>query len=306
MPAAERSRRLVAAGMTAVLLAACPVRGQELEPRAYSPAPTGTTFLAIAATRSTGGVFTDPSSVLTDVEADIGILGLGVGYTFGLLGKSALVLGLVPVAWGEARGAVGEDRLETSRRGLADPRVKLSAILAGSRAMTPAEFARAPRRPIVGTSLTVVLPVGQYSPAKLVNLGSNRWSLKPEVGISVPVGRWTIESYAGLWVFTDNGAFYPGRSLRAQDRIVTIQGHVSYTFGPRGWLAVDATWYGGGQIRVDSVEGGAPYRNTRFGVTWAVPIGDRQSLKASYSRGAAARVGADFTTFSGAWQIVIF
>jgi hypothetical protein len=305
MPAA-RSTGVLAAGVIAALAAAGSATAQDLEPRAYSPSPSGTTFLVVAATRSAGGVFTDPSAQLTDVEAEIGILSLGFGHSFALLGKSALVLGLVPIAWGEARGQVGEARRETSRRGLADPRVKLSVILSGFRPMTPAEFARAPRRPIVGASLTVVPPMGQYQPSKLVNLGSNRWSFKPEIGMSLPAGRWTLEGYAALWVFTDNDAYYPGSAVRAQEPIPAVQGHVSYTLGRRGWLAVNATWYGGGQATVDGVDSGAPYRNARLGATWAIPIGRQQSFKVAYSTGAATRVGADFRTLSVAWQVVLF
>lgn len=290
--------------VTPFLLGVGSAAGQELEPRAYSPSPVGTTFVVVTATRSTGGVFTDPSAPLTDVEAEVGVLGLGVGHSLALFGKSALVLGLLPFAWGDASGNVGEERREASRRGLADPRVKLSLILAGSRPMTGAEFARRRRGPIVGTSVTVVAPLGQYESTKLVNLGSHRWSLKPEVGVSLPFGRWTVDTYAGVWLFTDNDAYFPGSAHRQQDPVVAVQGHVSYTLGRRAWLAVNGTWYGGGRLTVNGAKSADPYRNARLGVTWAVPVGARQSLKVAYSAGAATRIGADFRTFSGAWQVL--
>ena len=305
MPTA-RPWKSIAWGLALVLLAVRSVAGQELEPRAYSPSPSGTTFVVVSTTRSVGGVFTDPSTPLTDVEAEVGILGLAMGHVFALIGKSAIVLGLVPITWGEATGSIGEDRRQASRRGLADPRIKFSMILSGSPPMTPAEFARRPRRPIVGSSLTVVPPIGQYDSTKLVNLGSNRWSFKPEVGVSLPAGRWTVDAYAGVWFFTDNDAYYPGRSRRHQDSVFAVQGHVSYTLGRRAWAAVNATWYTGGQLSVDGAKAADPYRNTRLGATVAIPLGTRQSLKVAYSAGAATRIGADFRTLSGAWQLVIF
>lgn len=304
-----RTPRRADAGVTSlvtVLLLAWPAAGQELEPRAYSPSPSGTTFFAVSATQSSGEVFTDPSAALTDVEADVRILGLAAGHVFPLIGKSAMVFGVVPIAWGEARGSIGENEKAASRRGLADPRVRLSVILAGAPPMTLAEFARAPRRPIVGTSLTVVPPLGQYESRKLVNLGSNRWSFKPEVGVSVPFNRWTFDAYASLWLFTANNAYYPGLSRRRQDPVFAAQGHVSYTLGRRAWVAVNTTWYAGGHVTVDGGEVGIPYRNLRLGATWSVPIGTRQSLKVAYSAGATTRSGADFRTISGAWQLVVF
>jgi hypothetical protein len=279
---------------------------QDLEPRAYSPSPVGTSFIVISATRSAGGVFTDPSVQITDVEATVGILGLAAGHTFGIAGKQALLLVALPIAWGKASGQIGEDRREASRRGLADPRIRLSMILAGSPAMTPAEFVKAPRRTIVGASLTLAPPLGQYDSTKLVNLGANRWSFKPEVGVSHPVGRWTFDAYAGLWLFTENDAYYPGSSTRTQDPIFALQGHVSYTLGRRSWIAVNGTWYSGGRTAIDGVDKGDLLRNTRLGATYSLPIGTRQSLKAAYSAGATTRVGADFRTLSLAWQILFF
>ena len=215
--------------------------GQELEPRAYSPSPIGTTFLVVSATRSAGGVLTDPTLPIADVDAEAGVLGLAVGHVFRLAGKQALVLGLLPVTWADASGQVGEDRRSVSRRGLADPRVKLSVILRGSPAMTPAEFVKAPRRTVLGASFSVVPPAGQYDQTKLINLGANRWSFKPELGVSYPSGRWTIDAYAGVWFFTDNDTFYPVTSHREQNPIVALQGHVSYALARRAWLAFDGT-----------------------------------------------------------------
>ena len=290
----------------AALLQAGAIAAQELEPRAYSPSPTGTTFIAVTATRSAGGVFTDPSAPIKDTDAEIGVLGLGIGYSFGLFGKSALVLGALPVTWGKVSGAIQEERHEVTRRGLADPRIKMSMILAGSKAMRSAEFARAPRRTIVGASVTVVPPVGQYDPVKLVNLGSNRWAFKPEVGLSIPLQRWTLDTYAAVWMFTDNGEYFRGGSVRHQDPIVALQAHVVYTLARRAWLAGDMTWYGGGESTVDGAPASGSYHNTRLGGTFALPIGTRQSVKVGYSTGATTRLGADFQTITIGWQWVIF
>ena len=260
----------------------------------------------MTATRSAGGVFTDPSVPIKNAEAEVGVLGLGVGYSFGLFGKSALVLGALPVTWGRVSGEIREDRQEATRRGLADPRLKLSVILAGSKAMSPAEFARAPHRTIVGASVTVVPPVGQYNGSKLVNLGSNRWAFKPEVGLSIPVQRWTFDTYAAIWVFTDNDEYFTGRSVRHQEPIVAVQAHVVYTLARRGWLAGDLTFYEGGESTVDGAPASGAYHNTRVGGTFAWPIGQRQSVKVGYSAGATTRLGADFQTLTVGWQMLFF
>jgi hypothetical protein len=145
--------------------------------------------------------------------------------------------------------------------------VKLSMILSGSPPMRPADFARAPRRTILGTSLTVAPPTGQYDAAKLINLGSHRWAFKPEIGLSHPIGQWTFDTYAGVWFFTENDTFYPGLSTRHQNPILAIQGHASYTFRRRSWLAINGTWFTGGRTSIDGVEKADLQRNTRLGAT---------------------------------------
>jgi hypothetical protein len=299
--------RIHAAVIPAALLAGLlpsGARAQELEPRAYSPSPVGTTFVLVSATRSSGGVFTDPSAPITDVEATVGVLGLTAGHVFGVARRQAQLLALLPIAWGDASGSIGEDRRQASRRGLADARVRFSVILAGAPAMRPEAFARARRRPILGTSVTVAPPTGQYDPARLVNLGAHRWGIKPEIGLSYPAGRWTVDGYVAVSWFTRNPSYYPGESLREQAAVLGIQGHVSRTIGRRAWVAANFTWYRGGTTRIDGIDKADLQQNTRLGLTWSQPLTGRYSIKLAYSTGATTRVGADFNTVTVAWQMV--
>jgi hypothetical protein len=278
---------------------------QELEPRSYSPSPVGATFLVIAYTNTTGGVLFDPSLPFSDVDANLDALALGYGRTFGLFGRSASALIALPYVRGDLSGNVGEQARAISRSGLADPRIKLSVNLLGGPALTPAEFARRTPVTTLGASLTVVPPTGQYDSSKLINIGSNRWSFKPEIGVSVPLDRWYLEGYAGVWLFTDNDDFFGGQH-REQDPITSFQLHASYTFRPRLWLAVDSTWYTGGRSTVDGARRNDLQSNARIGVTLSLPLGARQSLKLTWTDGATTRIGGDFSTFGVAWQYAWF
>ena len=298
----------VRAAATIACLLAMPgaALAQDLEPKAYSSSPVGAAFLVVGLGRSSGSVLTDPTLPLTDVEARINGLPIAAGYTFGLFGRLALVTAALPYTWGDVSGQVGEEARAVSRSGLADSRAKLSINLIGNPALGLREYVKAPRKAIVGTSLTVVAPTGQYDGARLINLGTNRWALKPEVGVSVPKGRWDVDAYLGVWLFTDNDDFYPGGRVRSQDRVVAFQGHVSYTFRPRLWAAVNATWYQGGGA---TVEGGQPsdsMNNARLGATVSFPMGRQQSLKVAYSSGLAVRTGTNFRTLSVGWQWLRF
>jgi hypothetical protein len=293
------SRSLIAC---IVLLAAAPAAAQDLEPKAYSASPVGTTFLVAGAARSTGSVVFDPTLPFKDVEAGINGLVVGAGTTFALFGKLALVSGTFPYAWGDISGLVGEEAREVTRAGLADTRVRLSINLLGNPAMRVRDFVKAPRRTIVGASVAVSAPSGQYDSTKLINLGTNRWAFRPEVGVSVPLGRWDLDAYLGAWLFSTNPDFYPGGLTRTQDPVVALQAHVSYTFKPRLWLAVNSTWYAGGDAQVDDGPPSGAVNNSRLGATLSVPTGRQQSFKVSYSSGVAVRTGTDFKTITVAWQ----
>jgi len=303
----ELARSLPRLSAFILLLTWCSSLAQELEPRAYSPSPVGTTFMLIALGRSTGGVTLDPSIPLTNVSATLYSSALGVGRTFDLLGRQALVTVALPYAWGDISGEVQERKGTISRSGLADLKARFSVNLYGSPALSPREFAKARRRtPLVGASLSMNAPSGQYDPAKLINLGTNRWAFRPEVGISIPVKKLDLDFYYGVWLFSDNSRFYPGTASRTQDILSAAQAHVSYTFRRNLWCAVDSTWYGGGASHINNGPATGRQSSSRIGVTVSVPLANRQSLKIAYSSGVTAQVGSSFSTVSVSWQHVWF
>jgi hypothetical protein len=258
--------------------------------------------------RSSGEVVFDPTIPLTDVQADIYKPTVGLGRTLGILGRQALITAAMPYAFGSVEGNIGvEGRQSITRSGLGDFPVKLSINLHGNPALPPAEFFKAYRRTLlVGTSLTVQIPFGQYDPAKLINLGTNRWAVKPEIGVSYPMKKFYLDFYTGVWLFTENTHFFPGESLREQDPLLSLQAHISYTFRPQLWLAFDSTWYNGGSTYLN---GGPPSQrqsNSRVGATLVLPLSKHQSLKFAWSTGATGRIGSDFRTIGVAWQFLWF
>jgi hypothetical protein len=292
-----------AAGMLCLLLLAAPLSAQDLDPRAYAWAPVNGTFLSVGFALSHGGVLTDPTLPVTDINATVESPSLGVGRSFGLFGKTAQAFAALPYSWAQVSGNVLEQARSITRAGLSDMRLRLSVLVRGAPAASVLEIAKAPRRTVLGTSLTVVAPTGQFFPDRLINLGTNRWAFKPEFAVSQPIGqRWLFDVYAGLWLFTTNGSFYPGTSVRTQAPMGAFQAHLSYNFQRQLWAAFDATYYVGGTSTVQGVGNNDRQANARVGGTLALPVGKRHSIKLAVSRGAVIRFGANFTTVSVGWQ----
>jgi hypothetical protein len=292
-----------AAIVLSLLLVAAPAAAQDLDPRAYARVPVNGTFLVSGFSLSHGGVVTDASLPLTDVHATVETPSLGIARSFSLFGQTAQAFAALPYSWAQVSGNLVGEAKQTTRAGLSDMRIRLSVLLRGARAASVLEIAKAPRRTILGASVTVVAPTGQYFPDKLINLGTNRWTVKPEFAVSQPLGkRWLVDTYAALWVFTANNSFYPGTWVRTQSPIGAIQAHISYSFRPLTWAAFDATYYVGGRTTVQGVANDDRQSNSRVGATLALPVGRRHSVKLAVSRGAIIRYGADFSTISLAWQ----
>jgi hypothetical protein len=296
--------RGAAALAAAFLLLPQPARGQELEPRAYAANPVNIGFAVAAFGYSTGGVLFDPAAPFTDVTARLYSLAPAAGVTFGLFGRSASASAALPYAWGNIRGNVGETAGSIERSGLADARLRFSINLVGGPALPMSAFVR--RRPgtIVGTSLTISVPTGQYYSDKLINLGTNRWGFKPEVGISYPTGRWTLELYSGCWFFTRNPSYFGGSTQDVRP-LMSVQSHVAYTFRPGLWLAADGTFYAGGRRVLDGQPALERQENTRVGLTLSLPVSRIHSIKVSWSTGATVRLGGDFDTIGLAWQTTL-
>ena len=296
--------RILAAAIVCAVLAASNAAAQEMEPRAYSPSPVGVSYLVVSSSWSSGSVVFDPTVPITDVDAKVGGFVLAIGHAFDFFGRLGMVTASMPYATADLTGRVQEQEASTSRSGLGDARFRLAVNLRGNPAMTPREFARTPRQPIIGTSVTISAPTGQYYPGKLINIGNNRWAVKPEVGVSVPYRRLDADAYLGVWLFTPNSDFYPGGREREQDPVLALQAHVSYTLKPRLWLAVDSTWYSGGQTRVDEGDPSTSVKNARLGVTLSLPVAARSSLKIAYGNGIVVRSGTNFSTVAVAWQLL--
>lgn len=279
------------------------IKGQDLDPRAYVRVPVKSNAIIAGFSYMSGSIVTDPSLPVKDIKATVQVPSLGYLRSFNLFGLTAQALVALPYTWAQVSGKVAEQQNSITRSGLADMRLRLSVLLIGGAAADMEEIKKAPRKTILGISVNINAPSGQFFPDKLINIGMNRWAFRPELALSQPVGkRWMIDLYSGIWLFTDNTSFYPGNSTRSQDPMLSFQGHLSYNIRPFLWVALNATYYVGGQSRVNSIYSDDRQSNARVGVTTAIPFSKRSAIKLSASTGAIVRIGQNFTTYSFGYQ----
>ena len=283
------------------MLLAAPAIGQQLEPRAYSNVPVGLNFVIAGYTYSTGGLATDPSQKLENAHLDIHAPFVAYAHAFDAWGKSAKFDAVLGAACLSGTAEANGTPVSRDICGGLDPAFRVSVNLYGAPAMSLSEFRNYRQDLIVGVSFQVVAPFGQYDESRLVNLGTNRWTLHPELGVSKKLGQLIVEGALGVRFFTDNDDYFGGQT-REQDPIVSTQVHLIYEFRGGAWLAVNGTYYTGGRTTVNGMEQNNELSNSRLGATLALPVDRNNSVKVHASSGVSVRAGEDFRTVGIAWQ----
>ena len=282
-------------------LVACMAGAQEIEPRAYSNAPVGLNFLIAAYAHSQGGLATDPSLPLEDAHLKIDSGVLAYVRTLDLWGKLGKFDVILPYSQLSGTALFAGTPAERHVVGMGDPRLRVAINLYGMPAVSMAEFAAQREDLVIGTSVQVSAPGTQYDPNRVVNLGTNRWSIKPDIGFSRAFGAYMLDLTAGVTFFTDNDDFYGGKHLE-QAPLYSMQANLSYSFSGGAWAALGATFYTGGQTTLDGVRKDDAMRNSRAGLIVALPVDRHNSIKFNVSRGATTRIGTAFSTLGVAWQ----
>jgi hypothetical protein len=289
--------------LSLVLLAlgTTPLVAQSLDPRSYVNTPVGMQFVIGGYVYSEGNVLFDPSVPIENAE--LTLHGPVAAYAraldlWGLSGKVDAVAGFVCA---DGNAEVDGEYRERHVCGLTDPVARISVNFLGAPALRLPAFAKYRQDLLVGASLRVAAPLGQYDPDKLVNIGTKRWSFKPEVGVSKAIGRTLLEFLGSATFYTTNPDFYVDRVL-TQAPLYAGQINVVYSLRSGIWAALGGTLYGGGRTTINGVESDAWQQDSRLGLTVAIPISRHNSLKLYGSTGVSTRTGTDFDTVGLAWQ----
>jgi hypothetical protein len=294
----------IAAGSSQLLSA------QDLAPRAYVITPLHANVITLTWAYYDGNINYNGALPISGATGTYSVPIFSYYHSFGFFGRSANIVASLPYGVGNFRGTAFGAEQHLYRSGLLDSVFRISVNLKGGPAMPPQKFIKWKQKVLLGASLKVMAPTGQYDPTKLINWGTNRWSFKPEFGYSQRWGgKWVLDGYVGVWFFTTNTDFWSRNMYFARTRsqsqspIGALEGHLSYDFKPRLWASLDGNFWFGGKTAVNGVQNPLSQEaNSRIGGTVAIPITKHQSLKFSYSTGTYIRFGGNYQNVSAAWQ----
>jgi hypothetical protein len=291
----------VAFAIIATVFMVANAKAQDAEPRSYTNTPVGLNFLIAGYLYSQGKIAFDPTLSIADAQFDTHTEALVYVRSLDVWGKSAKFDVIVPYSSFFAHGLVDDQPRTREMSGLGDPRFRFSINLLGAPALSAKEFANYKQDLIIGASLQVSAPLGQYDDSKLLNLGNNRWSFRPELGISKAWGPWTAEVVPSVTFFTNNTDFYYGNTF-AQAPIYTVRGDIIYNFESGAWVSLDGIYFTGGRSTLNGMRDNNEQTITRAGLTLALPVDRYNSIKFNASTGISTRTGSEFSAVGIAWQ----
>lgn len=277
------------------------LQAQDLEPRTYTNIPMGQNFVGVGYVYSDGNINPAASAPIEDVSLTIKGTAAAYARSLDLWGKA----GKIDVGWSrlcfKGSGLVRGVRVKGDRCGSADPAVRLSYLFYGAPSMNMKEFRKNPPGRVIGVSLKVRPPLGDYNNENLINTGSNRWTFKPEIGISNVYGKWSIDGALAVRLYTDNDNF-AGNNKFEQDPLYQFQTHLIYSLPKGRWVSFNANYFWGGETHTNGIEADDRQENSRVGLTLAWPLNAQHSLKFYANRGVVTNIGNDSDTFGVLWQ----
>ena len=273
----------------------------DMEPRRWSHLPVDSNIFGAAAVHTNTDISFDPVLKIEDGDAEADTVITSYLHSFNLLGKTARLDFRLPYQHIEWKGKLdGQDR-KVNREGLGDPLIRLSVNFLGAPALKGEAF-RSYRsdhksNTVVGAALGIVVPLGQYKKDKLLNIGQNRYIIRPQLGLVHTRNSWSYEVTGTLNFFTDNNDFWGGNK-REQKVLSSLQTHVVHTFKNRMWGSLSAAYDWGGETKINGIDKDDKRENLFFAVSTGLPLSRTSSIKFAYVGGRTQKdLGTDSDHF---------
>jgi hypothetical protein len=275
---------------------------QFTDPRNYENTPIDTNQLQVSYTYVHANASIDTSLVVAGARFDLnqGI----IDYTryFGLLHRMMWAEATMPIA--NLSGSIRGTNVQGSVTGAGDTSYTVAMLVSGGPALTEAEFADHHPTTTLGASLATIAPTGLYESNKILNLGSNRWSFKPEVALSNPFGpeqKFEFDAYVNAYLYTDNTSYH-GKQRLSQEPMPGVEGHLSYSFNDKFWASLDARYSFHGTTFVNRISQNDAQQNLIGGSELSVSLTRRNSLVLKFSKALVHQNGPSLTGFSMAYD----
>lgn len=273
-------------------------RAQFTDPRNYENFPVGVNQLELAYSYSHANSSIDPAIVIAGAKLNLNQTSIGYTRYFSFFHRMAWVEPSVPIA--VLNGSISGTNVSGSVTGTGDSSYEFATLLKGGAALSVEEFTNYKPTTTVGVSVAVTAPTGLYDSDRVLNLGSDRWSFKPEVAVSYPFGpqqKWAVDGYANSYFYTANTS-YRGVEILRQEPLPGFEGHISYSFLDSVLVSLDARCSFRGVTSVNGVNQNDSQSNFILGSEVIIDLNARNSLSVTLAKAVVHQNGPAVTGIS--------
>jgi len=264
--------------------------------------------LAVGYAHSSGDILFDPLLQAEDVTFKVNTVIISYVRPFRIGNKAARFDIVAPYTNATWKGLLNGEPAQVNRDGFADPRLRLSINLTGAPLGTGKELqeymATHPVNTTIGVSLAVTVPLGQYFEEKLINLGQNQFTFRPQIGVVHNWKKWSYELTGSVSFFSKNPNFSSGQD-KSLDPVFALQTHLIKTFKPRYWASLSLAYGLGGQSVVNRQPNNDERGNIQYGLAFGFPLIKKQSVKLFYVRSETLKdLGSNINVLGVGWSVL--
>jgi hypothetical protein len=262
------------------------------EPRSYLNVPKGTQSLGVYYSYANANFPSlQNSHFLNEKGIHNNIIFTRFASFFSLGGKTAGVNVMLPYTFVD--GDIPKLGLKGSNAGFGDISVTIGANIIGAPSLALPEFMKYKKKTILSWTLQVTGPTGKYDTTTILNIGTNHWIFKPELGLSQAFGKGFIwDFYPSVMFTTPNNKVKKARQETIKP-ILGLDTHISYNFTPAFWLSADFYSAFGGQSYLDDVAQDDSQNTIKVGATVKDMIKRRHLLGLAFMKTVYQNKGAD-------------
>lgn len=268
----------------AALIAMAPMLAKADGARDWLNAPINMNFLYAYYTYSNSETSINSNLPVDGAEVSAHVPILRYARTFDLGGRVGGVQFVVPYAFIDAE-LVGTNR-NRSINGASDITAIFLGNLYGAPALTPQEFAAWTPESYLTAAISVTAPTGSYHSDRLINPGKNRWAFKPQLAWGKPTrpGEW-LSINGAVEFYGKNDSYFRERTQK-QSELFVVDMHYSKNLNPAVWVAVDAIYSHGGEVRIDGTHQDNEQRTLRLGLSGSMNFSATDAVSAGVTRTA--------------------
>jgi len=282
-----------------LFIVATPLFSQDLEPRRWTVMPEGMNVVGIGYGHTSGDVLFDPVMQIKDAEVKADTLAVSYIRSFSLAGKALRFDVFLPWHSAQWEGILRGNPNSAERKGFGDSRFRLSVNLLNTSTQNTNETSKT----VVGAGIAMTAPTGEYDKNKLINLGQNRFVIRPQIGVVHTRGAWSYELTGSVFFFTDNNDYFK-ESIQSQDPLYAIQTHAIYVFDSGIWTSLSAGYGWGGISSINNEKKDNEWNNLLMALSFGFSLSRTQSIKFNYMHAQTQNVtGSNTDTLSIGWSV---